>query len=97
MCRNRSFRVMGRMTDVMRSHGKEWRLVDLKASVDKWRTERSNERTLVTGWENGEEAVTQMQCTWLCAADMTATALLQCLIFGPLRGKFSQEHASMEH
>lgn len=85
------------MTDVMRSHFKEWRLVDLKASVDKSRTERNSERSLVTGWEKGEEAVTQLQCTWLCAADMTATALLQSLIGGPLRGKFSQEHASIEH
>jgi hypothetical protein len=55
--------MMRRVTDVVRGHGQEWRSVNFKASVDNRARGAVVSDLLLQAGENGEEAVTQLQCT----------------------------------
>lgn len=55
--------MMRRVTDVVRGHGQEWRSVNFKASIDNRARGAVVNDLLLQAGENGEEAVTQLQCT----------------------------------
>jgi hypothetical protein len=55
--------MMRRMTDVVRGHCMEWKWVNFKASVDNRARGAVVSDLLLQAGENGEQAVTQLQCS----------------------------------